>query len=124
PTPGSFARDEACPKYNHRWNNWAHSEAWLAQEQQEECVELRLTNTYLGMPVFEQELRYRCSRAGTGGIKVYTKRHPEWERKIPPKRTGCPCMLLVKQYPGVPTILGNYFKEHNHSAGSENLRFM
>ncbi|KAJ7697907.1 hypothetical protein B0H17DRAFT_1130186 [Mycena rosella] len=124
PTPGSFAHNEAYPKYNHRWNNRVHFKAWLAQEQQEECVKLRLTNTYLGMPVFEQGLQYHCSRAGTGGVKKYTKWHPEWEHKIPPKCTDCPCTLLVKQYLGVSTILGNYFKEHNHSVGSKNLWFM
>ena len=52
---------------------------------------------YSGMPEFERQLRYVCSRAGTGGIKPYSKLHPEWNHKLPSKRTDCKCTLLVKQ---------------------------
>ncbi|KAJ7730819.1 hypothetical protein B0H16DRAFT_1329762 [Mycena metata] len=80
--------------------------------------------TYYGLPEFERQLRYVCSRGGTGGVKPYTKRHPEWHCKLPNKRTGCECVLLVKQYPGVTTVLGNYRDEHNHPLGNANLPFI
>ncbi|KAJ6592498.1 hypothetical protein B0H19DRAFT_921216 [Mycena capillaripes] len=38
-------------------------------------------------------------------------------------RTDCECVLLIKTYPGVTMVLGNYKDEHNHPLGNENLRF-
>ncbi|KAJ7340844.1 hypothetical protein DFH08DRAFT_619576, partial [Mycena albidolilacea] len=57
------------------------------------------------------------------GFKPYTKLHPEWNQKRKSMRTDCQCVLLVKTYPGVSTVLGNYKDEHNHALGNENLRF-
>ncbi|KAJ7161195.1 hypothetical protein C8R46DRAFT_1285283, partial [Mycena filopes] len=62
-------------------------------------------------------------RGGTGGEKIYIKRHPEWTRKCERRRTGCECTLLVKEYPGVSTVLGSYKDDHNHALGNANLRF-
>ncbi|KAJ7214849.1 hypothetical protein GGX14DRAFT_392114 [Mycena pura] len=42
----------ASSKYQYRWDNWAKFLEWLSQEQQHECIELRLVNI-----------------AGTGGVK-------------------------------------------------------
>ncbi|KAJ7113248.1 hypothetical protein C8R43DRAFT_903346, partial [Mycena crocata] len=86
-------------------------------------MELRLVNTYHRLPAYERQCRYVCSRSGTGGIKHYTRLHPEWVSKIPSKRTGCDCTLLVKQYPGTQVILGRYTDQHNHPLGAANLRF-
>ncbi|KAJ7470045.1 hypothetical protein B0H11DRAFT_1634302, partial [Mycena galericulata] len=98
-------------------------DTWLAEEQRAHGIELHLVNTYPGLPEFERQLRYVCSRGGTGGIKPYVKRHPEWNRKIETKRTQCKCRLLVKQYPGISTVLGDYRDEHDHALGNANLRF-
>ncbi|KAJ6555866.1 hypothetical protein B0H19DRAFT_947528, partial [Mycena capillaripes] len=38
-------------------------------------------------------------------------------------RTDCQCALVVKTYPNVPTVLGNYAEEHNHPLGNANLRY-
>ncbi|KAJ7659110.1 hypothetical protein DFH06DRAFT_939351, partial [Mycena polygramma] len=120
---GSFDYDQTLPKYQLRWDSWAEFLKWRATEEKEHCIELRLVNTYNGMPEYERQCRYVCSRAGTGGVKDYVKLHPTWNRKIETKRTDCKCCLLVKQYPGVTTILGNYRAEHNHPLGTTNLRF-
>ncbi|KAJ7491810.1 hypothetical protein B0H11DRAFT_1629894, partial [Mycena galericulata] len=98
-------------------------ESWLAKEQRDRGIELRLVNTYGGMPEFERKLRFVCSRAGTGGLKSYEKRHTDRNRKIDNKRTECKCRLLVKQYPGVSAILGNYRDDHDHALGNANLPF-
>ncbi|KAJ7900500.1 hypothetical protein B0H13DRAFT_1622405 [Mycena leptocephala] len=128
PTPllppiGSLEYDLTQSKYNFRWDNWAQFQAWRTLEQEKHCIELRLVNTYEGMPVFVRQCRYVCSRAGTGGEKEYHKLHPDWSRKIANKRTDCKCCLLVKEYPGASTILGNYRDEHNHALGNANLPF-
>ncbi|KAK6996230.1 hypothetical protein R3P38DRAFT_2566036, partial [Favolaschia claudopus] len=74
-------------------------------------------------PYFGQQTRFVCSRKGTGGVKTYAKAHPEWKQKQESMRTDCPCVLLVKTYPNVSTVLGNYTDEHNHDLGNQNLRF-
>ncbi|KAJ7511851.1 hypothetical protein B0H11DRAFT_1700081 [Mycena galericulata] len=106
-----------------RWETWSDFQNWIAEEQRSRAIELRLVNTYQGLPEFERQLRYVCSRGGTGGIKTYLKSHPEWNRKIETKRTDCKCRLLVKQYPGISTVLGDYRDEHDHKLGNANLRF-
>ncbi|KAJ7226054.1 hypothetical protein GGX14DRAFT_386743 [Mycena pura] len=40
-----FKYDLASSKYQYRWDNWAKFLEWLSQEQQHECIELRLVNT-------------------------------------------------------------------------------
>jgi hypothetical protein len=112
---GSFESDIASSEYQQCWETWTDFENWIVQEQRSKGIELHLVNTYLGLPEFERKLRYVCSRAGTGGLKTYVKRHPDWNRKIENKRTDCKCRLLVKQYPGISTILGSYRDEHDHA---------
>ena len=124
PVVGSFEYDLASSKYQHRWDDWTKFQEWLSQEQQQQCIELHLVNTYRRMPAYERKCRYVCSRAGTGGVKAYRRRQPEWKHKLEAKRTGCECCLLVKEYPGTSTVLGNYFNVHNHPTGNENLRYM
>ncbi|KAJ7161863.1 hypothetical protein C8R43DRAFT_880427 [Mycena crocata] len=75
------------------------------------------------MPAYQRKCRYVCSRAGTGGVKSYTRRRPEWVHKIPSKRTECKCSLHVKEYPGTQIILGHYSEAHDHPLGNANLRF-
>ncbi|KAK6988248.1 hypothetical protein R3P38DRAFT_2804725 [Favolaschia claudopus] len=123
PPAGSFDSDVALGTFNLRWEDWPDFERWLSEEQRQNGIELSLVNTYLGEPAFSRKLRYVCSRAGTGGIKTYVKKYPERERKIPNKRTDCKCRLIVKQYPGVSVVLGDYRDQHDHSLGNANLPF-
>ncbi|KAJ7784158.1 hypothetical protein B0H16DRAFT_1402021 [Mycena metata] len=124
PRQGSFEYDLASSKYPIRWEKFRDFEVWLANEQQAQTIELRLVNTYHISPLYDRQLRYVCSRAGTGGKKEYTKLHPEWNRKIQSKFTDCPCSLIVKQYPGTTVVLGKYSQDHNHPTGNGNLRFV
>ncbi|KAJ7163664.1 hypothetical protein C8R46DRAFT_902402, partial [Mycena filopes] len=123
PPKGSFESDQASSEYTRSWVSWTEFQGWRAAEEEKHCIELRLVNTFCGLPEFERQCRYVCSRAGTGGQKEYTKRHPEWTRKIPSKHTDCRCILMVKEYPGTSTVLGTYRAEHNHPLGHANLRF-
>lgn len=123
PAAGSFQSDMASSRYQKRWDNWGEFQNWIAEEQTTHAIELRHVNTYAGLPEFERKLRYVCSRGGTGGMKPYVKLHPDRTPKIDNKRTECKCRLLVKQYPGISTILGDYLDEHDHALGNANLRF-
>ncbi|KAJ7213506.1 hypothetical protein GGX14DRAFT_324379, partial [Mycena pura] len=66
---------------------------------------------------------FMCSRQGTGRKKKYLKKHLNGHTKIIPKRMNCPCRLTVKTYPGVSTVLGKYYGDHNHDIGATNLPF-
>ncbi|KAF7371998.1 SWIM-type domain-containing protein [Mycena venus] len=120
---GSFDHDLASGKYKKQWNCWRDFETWLAAEQESHALEFRLVNTYTGSSLYTRQLRYVCSRAGTGGQKEYNKLHPDWNRKRGPKRTDCKCTLIVKQYPDTSMVLGNYSDIHNHDLGNANLPF-
>lgn len=123
PPVGSFEYDVASSKYQMHWETFKDFEDWRAKEQQKHAIELRLVNTYNNTPAYERCLHYVCSRGGTGGRKDYVKQHPDWNRKCENKFTDCKCSLIVKQYPGIPTVLGNYVDTHNHELGNANLRF-
>ena len=56
-------------------------------------------------------------------MKEYIPKHPERQRNVPSKRTGCPCRLTVKVYPKTQEVLGMYKHEHAHSIGNKNLKF-
>ena len=66
---------------------------------------------------------YVCSRQLSGGWKNYQKKHPEWQRKINSKKSGCHCQIVIKRYHHTPTILGRYEVEHNHKVGLANLAY-
>lgn len=121
---GSFQFDSTSKNYPYRWESWSEFQTWRANEERQNCIELRLVTTFLGLPEYERQCRYVCSRGGTGGVKAYEKLHPEWNRKREPKRTHCKCVLTVKQYPGVDIVLGSYTSDHNHATGNANLPFV
>ncbi|KAJ7881605.1 hypothetical protein B0H14DRAFT_2298882, partial [Mycena olivaceomarginata] len=62
PDPGTLEYDLEKGKYQHRWDDWDQFQAWITKEQKDHCFELRLEKTYPGLPAFERQLRYVCSR--------------------------------------------------------------
>jgi hypothetical protein len=78
PSVGTFAYDLAVATYPMKWESWVKFQEWLLQEQRDNCIELRLVTTKRLVPAYERKCRYVCSRHGTGGVKSYTKLHPEW----------------------------------------------
>lgn len=77
-------------------------------------------------PAFLVRTSYRCSRWGSGGNKVYIKKHPERKRKRENKRVECACRvsLTIKTYPGRDDVLGRYNgKTHDHPLGAENQQY-
>jgi FAR1 DNA-binding domain len=78
----------------------------------------------LGNTLWTEKRYYVCSRGLSGGASKYQKKHPERQRKIESKKTGCRCKLLIKLYPHTSTILGRYQDEHNHEVGIANIAYM
>lgn len=105
------------------WPSLAAFRVWKAEVEKEQSIELLLTKRLWDGDCYEDKFYYVCGQHGTRGCKVYVKKNPQWNRKIPAKRTGCPCKLIVKTYVGTDTVLGQYEKNHNHDIGNPNLRF-
>ncbi|KAJ7689510.1 hypothetical protein B0H14DRAFT_2652802, partial [Mycena olivaceomarginata] len=68
PAVGTFEYDLASGKFQTRWDDWTQFQQWLREEEQRNCIELRLVNTYHRPPAYERKHRSR-SRHGTGGVK-------------------------------------------------------
>jgi hypothetical protein len=66
---------------------------------------------------------YICSRQLSGGRSKYQKKHPERQRKIESKKTGCRCRIIIKYYPHTSAILGCYASEHDHEIGLANIAY-
>ncbi|KAJ7301546.1 hypothetical protein DFH08DRAFT_653052, partial [Mycena albidolilacea] len=120
---GSFEDDLVTKKYPLSWNTWEEFSAWLSNEENQNSIELRLVKTTRRLPHFDFKYRYICSRRGTGGPSKYVPKNPERSRKIPSKRTDCPCTLTVKRYPGRATVCASYNTNHDHGLGNDNVRF-
>lgn len=120
---GDFAYDLSSKKYNKSWPSWKEFEEFLATEETTHSIELRRARSNQGGDRYLWRVDYVCSRHGTGGEKSYQKKNPDWERKIPSKRTQCKAHLTVKTYFNTKTVLGIYETRHDHPLGNENLRF-
>ena len=66
---------------------------------------------------------YVCAREWSGGENLYEKKTKQG-RKIPSKKTGCPCRIVIKCYPGTKVVLGRYENRHDHPIGIANAPFM
>ena len=121
---GSFQHDIASGKFNMQWLSMYDFEIWMQNEQKSKSIELKLHDSYPSKQnSFLLRQRFVCGRNGTGGTKIYERKHPEWKRKIGKKVVGCPCSLIVKTYPDTTCVLGKYTDEHTHMLGQANLKF-
>ncbi|KAJ7239851.1 hypothetical protein C8J57DRAFT_1022103, partial [Mycena rebaudengoi] len=121
---GSFEYDIQ-HNYTLRWPNWDAMRHWMKAESSEKSIEFLKKETpapHPGITAWLQTHVYVCARQGTGGKSAYKQKHA-WTRKVGSKRTGCPCRLTIKTYPGTPEVLGFYKSEHSHSVGDDNVKF-
>ena len=117
---GSFDYDREKGGYSLEWADLAEFDAWRRQQELAYSIELILSRTKSGRE-FTQKRTYRCSRARTGGEKPYQKKHPDRNRKLDSKKTGCRCQLTIKLYSDTPTVLGRYDADHDHEIGLANI---
>ncbi|KAJ8089203.1 hypothetical protein PM082_014451 [Marasmius tenuissimus] len=67
---------------------------------------------------------YVCSRGNSDGKKKnYTKKNPNWTRKVDTKKCDCKARLAIRTYPSTPTVLGKYTDTHNHETGDANAKY-
>lgn len=121
---GSLAYDREKGGMTLDWANEAKFQEWLAAEESEKSIELIVSQIKRSdsSGTWRERRVLRCSREFTGGKRAYQKKN-QWERRIPSKKTGCQCCLIIKRYPGTETILGKYEDQHDHPLGDDNLRF-
>ena len=122
PLYGDYSSDIASGEYTIQWSSPQDLQVWLKKEQEKKMIELRRQTTHVnhnGSKVYY----YTCSRDDTGGVKDYTKKYPERERKIPSKWCSCPCCLIVKSYPNMDMLMGKYNADRSHPIGDENAWF-
>ena len=105
------------------WANGGEFLAWLAAEESEKTIELVVSKIEQSdLPNWHKTCMLHCSCEFMGRKLVYQKKH-QWDRKIPSKKTGCPCCLMIKEYHETELILGKYEDMHNHMLGDDNLQF-
>jgi hypothetical protein len=121
---GSMTYDREKGGMTLEWANEEEFQAWLAADESEKAIELVVSHiNQSDSPIWREWRELRCSHEFTGGKSDYQSKH-QWERKIPSKKTGCRCRLVIKQYPHTEILLGRYADQHDHPLGDANLRFM
>ena len=119
---GSFNWDRE-NGWEMKWAGIVDFEAWLKEEQLAKSIEFILSSTKPGKGLWSKKQTYVCSRQKSGGQKEYEKKHPDWQRKIDSKKTGCRCQIEIKYYPHTLTILGCYAEEHDHKIQLGNIAY-
>ena len=103
------------------WANESEFRVWRAAEEAKKSIKLIVSVTKHSKSQIWRERRVlRCSREFTGGRHNHTKRQ---NLKIPSKKSGCQCHLIIKFYPHTDTILGKYEGHHDHPIADANVRF-
>jgi hypothetical protein len=121
-TKGSFNWDRE-NGWTLEWASIAKFEAWLKNEQLSNSIEFVRSSTKTGKWLWTKRWTYVCSRQMSGGQKKYDKKHPDWQRKIDSKKTGCRCQIEIKHYPHTLTILGRYAEKHDHEIQLANIAY-
>ena len=118
---GSITYDRKKAGMTHEWDNDQQFLAWLAAEESNKAIELIVSQVLKSDSLIWQEQRImKCSQEFMGGRKPYMHL-TQSGRKIPSKKTGCRCSLIIKRYPHTETILERYIDEHDHMLGNKNL---
>jgi hypothetical protein len=121
---GSFNYNQVNGILPLEWPNLAAFDAWCQNEELAHSIELIKSTVASSGQVWTLRRISMCSHENGGGQYKYVKKHPERKRKIPSKKTNCPCNIVIKRYLDMERILGRYEREHNHPIGIANVPFM
>jgi len=105
------------------WLNLAAFDVWHQNEELAHSIELIKSTIARGGQVWTLRHIFMCScEDGRRGSK-YVKKHLERKQKIPSKKMGCPCNIVIKCYLDTERILGRYKRDHDHPIGIANVPF-
>ena len=119
----SFNYDREKGDFPMRWANIAEFDAWRWMEELAYSIEFITVQVTNGKALYLEKCNYVCSRQASGGEVPYQKKHPDWQRKIRSKKSGCTCQITIKCYHHTEMILGRYAEEHDHELGVENIAY-
>jgi len=122
---GSFNWDREKGGFNLEWANLAEFETWRETEERACSIEFIASTTWARAEgiLCSRWQRFVCGRQESGGDRGYEKKHPERQRKIGTRKSGCGCHIIIKQYPHTSTVLGRYVAEHDHEIGAANIAY-
>src|SRR6266850_7780583 len=120
---GSFHYDQANGILPLEWPNLAAVDVWCRNEELAHSIELIKSTIACGRQVWTLRCIFVCSHEDSGRGTKYVKKHPEWKQKIPSKKMGCPCNIVIKHYPDMERILGHYKRDYDHLIGIANVPF-
>jgi len=108
--------------YTLKWADLAKFELWHQTEERLSCIEFVASTSQTGT-LYSWWRHFVCGRQESGGESNYEKKHPDRERKLELKKTGCSCYINIKEYHHTPTVLGHYRPEHDHEVGAGNITY-
>ena len=120
---GSFNWDREKGGFSLEWANLAEFNLWREMEEHLSCINFIASTSRPGGILFSHKQRFVCGRQNSGGGNPYEKKHPERQRKIATKKSGCGCYVIIKQYPHTLTVLGRYVDKHDHEIGAANIAY-
>ena len=71
---------------------------------------------------WSQWQKFVCRHQESGG-RTYEKKNPQRQCTLKPKKTGCGCHVIVKQYMHTSTLLGCYDPDYDHKIGAANITY-
>ena len=120
---GSFNYDCKKGSFLMRWANIAEFDVWHWTEELAYSIKFITAWVTNGKALYLEKHNYVCSRQVSGGKVPYQKKHPDQQRKIGSKKSGCTCQIMIKRYHHTEMILGRYTEEHNHDLSVENIAY-
>jgi hypothetical protein len=120
---GSFHYDQVNGILPLEWLNLATFEIWCWNEELAHSIELIKSTITCSSQVWTLRCIFVCLHEDGGGGTKYVKKHLEQKQKIPSKKMGYLCNIVIKCYPDTERILGHYEMEHNHPIRIANVLF-
>ena len=119
---GSFNYDQEWGRFSLEWASLAKFDMWRRTEEHASSIEFIASTTQTNGIHWSQWQKFVCRRQESGG-RTYEKKNPQRQRTLKPKKTGCGCHVIVKQYPHTSTLLGRYDPDHDHEIGTANIAY-
>ena len=119
---GSFNYNRERGGFSLEWASLAKFDTWRRTEEHASSIELVASTTQTDRIHWSRWQKFVCGRQESGG-RTYKKKNPQRQRTLEPKKTGCGCYVIVKQYLHMSTLLGRYDPNHDHEIGAANIAY-
>ena len=121
--PGSFNYERKNGHFLYKWSNMAEFEVWSQEEELAYSIEFIATHVVQGDGLWTLRHHYVCSHQLLDNKVPYQKKRPDW-KAIESKKMGCQCKIVIKCYPHMSIVCGQYEGDYNHKIGLSNIAFI